>query len=138
VERTRDSLKSRPGTAVPSFSSGLSCPSCDLPLTLIFGRNPFAFSCDCGHSYLLNHLLRAQSHKVIGGLLEVARVWEERIGILRDMAARALLRGHPLVASSFHQEVGNLEARLQVLRGTLMDAPAGQAEASGLKRSASA
>jgi len=45
--------------------------------------------------------------------------WQQRVDLLRNLAAHALTGGQPLVASSIYQQVGAIEERIQAIEKNL-------------------
>ena len=97
-----------------------TCPAsgCQFQLAFVEGAEASVHCINHDRTYLLNDLLHMRSLLPSGSLENVVAVWNHRMNLLRRMAAQALSGGHPLVAASIHQQVGDLEERVRVLRSS--------------------
>jgi len=103
---------------------GLRCPTCHALLSVRSGQAPPGYSCVAGHAFTPASLLASDDGTLRKAIEQALRVWEERAGILRDMAARGAASGPEDLTCCFDREAGGLEARIAVLRETLAGRPA--------------
>ena len=101
-----------------------TCPAstCEFRLAFLVGADASVNCINHDRTYMINDLLRMRSLLPSGSLENVVTVWQHRMNLLRRMAAQALSGGHALVAASIHQQVGELEERVRLLRKNLMAA----------------
>ena len=66
----------------------------------------------------VEHLL-ARPPQPAGDLEHILWGWQQRVELLRNLAAHALTGGQPLVAASIYQQVGEIEERIDVVQRSL-------------------
>lgn len=99
----------------------LSCPECGGPLHTA-GNNPMdRYRCEVGHSYTATSLLEDQSEAVERALWAAARILEERVALLKRMAADSGLRGHHRSAANYTDRAWEAGDHARVIRRLLTD-----------------
>src|SRR5204863_4055598 len=73
--------------------SGYTCPDCHGVLVQIEEGSIVRFRCHTGHAFSLKSLLAEVNESIDNGLWDTMRAIEERIMLLRQMAAIALRTG---------------------------------------------
>lgn len=107
----------------PQFAEpAVECIVCGGPLTFFPDSYPLVFICDQGHGQTLRDVL---DNLLLDRKLprtSTVDFWEERIVLLRGLAARALRQGQIFAAADFQEAAGWVEQWVQTLRALLRTA----------------
>jgi len=81
--------------------SNVTCPECQGNLWEVRGGDGIRFRCRVGHAYTEAAIDVAQSQSVERALWSALKALEERVALMRKLAAQARRRGHEAVATMF-------------------------------------
>ncbi len=101
--------------------SGCTCPDCHGVLVQIEEGNIVRFRCHTGHAFSLKALLAEVNESIDNGLWDTMRAIEERIMLLRQMAAIASRAGDEAVAATCEAQATDAEKRVQPIRKLVLD-----------------
>lgn len=93
----------------------LSCPACSGVLSQIHGR-PLRFRCQVGHAFSAQALSAEQEGALDEALRVALRIVEERLTLLKRMAADALAAGRRNSHDQFQERVRELRSQADILR----------------------
>lgn len=99
--------------------TALSCPICDGPLQDVGAEPGKRFRCHLGHSFSADTLELAQSAELERALWSAMRMMEERIRVLRQMAANETERGRLITAAQFEERTAELLDHTAQLRALI-------------------
>lgn len=99
--------------------AGYSCPECHGPLWRMNGDGPIRFRCHVGHAYTAEAMEQGQAESVEAHLWDVLRTIEERVSLLRELAARARDLSEIHEADAWEARIGCLEEDMVSVRAVL-------------------
>ena len=120
-----------PESPIPHVASGprddatgtrYTCPDCGGVLFEQDEGGIIRFRCSVGHVLSIESLSTAQAGQLENALWTAVRALEDRADLLRRMASRAETRGHARSASSFRDQLLELESRATVIREAIQHA----------------
>ena len=101
--------------------SSYTCPDCHGVLVQIEEGPIVRFRCHTGHAFSLKTLIAEINEAIDKGLWDTLRAVEERVMLLRQMEALALVSGATDEAAQCRQQADDSEKRLQPLRDLVLD-----------------
>lgn len=102
---------------------GLGCPRCGQEIYPGHSGDALHFYCRLGHEVTIRDLAGWQTKSSKFALDVILQSWELTVRRLESSASDAQARGLHSVAEIFHRQIGNLEARIQILRAAVKDSP---------------
>jgi two-component system chemotaxis response regulator CheB len=100
--------------------SNVTCPDCHGNLWEIPGPAGIRFRCRVGHAYTESALDDAQTQSVERALWSALKALEERVALIRKLAARARRRGHEAVATMFEERSRLVDHDVRVLHDLIV------------------
>lgn len=101
--------------------SQFTCPDCHGVLVQIEEGSIVRFRCHTGHAFSMKSLICEVNAAIDSGLWDTLRAVEERIFLLRQLAAQALAVGASDEAADYVRQADVTEKRLQPLRELVLD-----------------
>lgn len=111
-------LRIAAGESVPDAT--FSCPGCESTLSIDEQGGEIRFRCRNGHAYTVNGMLDEQSTNLENSLQAALRILDNRIDLVRRMAARARERGET-GGEGLEKHAEDLVNDSQAIRRTLVD-----------------
>jgi two-component system chemotaxis response regulator CheB len=96
------------------------CPECQGSLWEVNDGQLLRFRCLVGHAYSAETMMAAQSDSIERALWIALRALEERVTLLRRLAAQARERNHSRVVANFEAKARAAEEEANLLRGLLL------------------
>jgi two-component system chemotaxis response regulator CheB len=111
-------------------ASGLICPECGGALWPVEEAGVPRFRCRIGHAYSEDTLVDEQGVMLENALWSALRVLEERVQLLRRMAARAMTSGHTRSSEAFLAKAHDAERQAEIIRAGVLPVAADVASTS--------
>lgn len=102
---------------------GLRCPKCGEDIFPGHSGDALHFYCARGHEANIRELAGSHARSARFALDVILQSWELTVRQFEASAADARARGLHSVAEIFHRQIGNLQARIRIVRAAIEDAP---------------
>jgi two-component system chemotaxis response regulator CheB len=99
--------------------ANLSCPDCHGTLWEIEEANTLRFRCRVGHGYSEGAMIKAHADSVERALYAALRALEERVALLRKLAAHARRRGNLTAAMLFEHRLESVDQDVKAVHGVI-------------------
>lgn len=103
---------------------GLRCPKCGEEIFPCHSGDALHFYCSRGHEASIHDLAGSHARSARFALDVILQSWELTVRQFEASAADARTRGLHSVAEIFHRQIGNLQARIQIVRAAIQNVPA--------------
>ena len=100
--------------------SNVTCPECQGNLWEVRGADGIRFRCRVGHAYTEAALDAAQSQSVERALWSALKALEERVALIRKLAAQARRRGHESVATMFDERSRTVDKDVRAIHNLIV------------------
>lgn len=105
-----------------STPSPLTCPSCGGVLSAVTDDGPLRFRCQIGHAMTAEVLETQQRNAVHRALAIALRTIEERVALIKRMAAEHRAHHHAAAAASYEERAAEYRQHIEVLRNAIANA----------------
>lgn len=97
----------------------MTCPHCGLPLTFLAGRESSTFSCDAGHVFLQDEILKPDPEHVTLQLEKVLKALKGAVETLQELSAQKHSNGGARNGSDGKQAVSRIKRYLKAILSRL-------------------
>lgn len=99
--------------------SGLPCPVCSGPLSLVAENGGVVFLCPKRHVYHLDELVREQGEQLEEALRQALRIWEAKAEIISKIVSDNRKKGRAELAANFEFDLQRIVQRTRIIKDYL-------------------